>query len=560
LPKRQPPDTIFTGGRILTFDDAFSIGEAIAITAERIAAVGSDQDVLALAGPTTAVIPLRRRTVIPGIVDAHAHMEREGLKQLRLSLAGLRTVREILERIAAEAQRRPKGHWIVTMPVGEPPFYFGGPDTLAEKRMPDRRELDRAAPDHPVCISGVFGNWGRPPGYTALNTLALRLNGIGRESKPACSGVTIERDASGEPTGVIIERNNRPTVEFDLLPAVPKFDAAARLQAIRTSMRLYNGVGTTSVYEGHGSAPETIACYRQLWEEGALSVRTSLTVSPTWDDAQEAERAMRDWLAYAKGRGFGNEWLRISGVFIGFGDDPVVARMVRRSLPDTGWTGFVESANSPAQYREYVELAARYNLRVHTIVVDRLFEILPILEKIDQVHPLAGRRWVLEHVGRLRPEDIPRLARLGVYVTTIPVYQLWKNADRYLSDPDGGETAVPHRMLIEAGIPVAAGSDNIPYNPFFTLWAMIARKERTTDRVIGPGQRLDAEQALRLLTRNGAWLSFEEARKGTLEPGKLADLAVLSQDPRDTPVDELPHIRALLTMVGGRIVHHDPWD
>jgi predicted amidohydrolase YtcJ len=560
MPKRQPADTILTGGRVLTFDDAFSVGEAIAITGECIAAVGSDQDVLALAGPTTAVIPLRQRTVIPGIVDAHAHMEREGLKQLRVSLAGLKSVAEVLERIASEARRRPKGQWIVTMPVGEPPFYFGGPDTLAEKRMPNRQELDRAAPDHPVCITGVFGNWGRPPGYTALNTLALDLNGIGRESKPACSGVMIERDASGEPTGVIIEHNNRPTVEFDLLPAVPKFNAAARLEAIRTSMRLYNGVGTTSVYEGHGSAPETIACYRQLSEEGALSVRTSLTVSPTWDDASEAERAMRDWLAYARGRGLGNEWLRISGVFVGFGDDPVVARMVRRSLPDTGWTGFVESANTPAQYREYVALAARHDLRVHTIVVDRLGEILPILEEIDRVHPLAGRRWVLEHVGRLRPQDIPRLARLGLYVTTIPVYQLWKNADRYLSDADGGETAVPHRMLIEGGIPVAAGSDNIPYNPFFTVWAMVARKERTTNRVIGPGQRLDAEQALRLLTRNGAWLSFEEARKGTLEPGKLADLAVLSKNPRDTPVDDIPHIRALLTMVGGRIVHHDPWD
>ena len=179
---------------------------------------------LALAGPELASsIPLSGRTVIPGIIDAHAHMEREGLKQLRLSLAGLATVREILDRIAAEAARTPKGQWIVTMPVGEPPYYFGGPDTLAEKRMPDRHELDRAAPDHPVCISGVFGNWGRPPGYTALNTLALRLNGIDRETKPACSGVTIERDASGEPTGIIVEHNNRPTVEFDLLPAVPKF-------------------------------------------------------------------------------------------------------------------------------------------------------------------------------------------------------------------------------------------------------------------------------------------------------------------------------------------------
>lgn len=555
----SPADIILTGGRVLTFDDASSVSEAIAIRGNRIAALGGDRDVTALAGPSTTLIPLGRRTVIPGIVDAHAHMEREGLKLLRLSLAGLRSVAEILDRVAAEARARPKGQWIVTMPVGEPPFYFGGPETLAERRMPDRHELDRAAPDHPVCISGVFGNWGRPPSYTALNTLALRLNGIGRDSTPSCSGVTIERDASGEPTGIIVERNNRPTVEFDLLRAVPKFMAGDRLEAIRASMKLYNAVGTTSVYEGHGSAPETIACYRQLAEDGALSVRTSLTVSPTWNDAREAEHAMRDWLAYAKGQGLWNEWLRISGVFIGFGDDPAVARITRRALPDTGWTGFVESANSADEYRAYVALAAKHNLRVHTIVVDRLAEILPILEEIDRTYPLSGRRWVLEHVGRTLPSDVPRLARLGIYVTTIPVYQLWKNADRYLADADGGETAVPHRMLMDAGIPVAAGTDNIPYNPFFTVWAMVARKERTTGRVIGAGQRLDAETALRLLTKAGSRLSFDEARTGTLEPGKLADLAVLSRAPRDTAVDEIPDIRALLTMVGGRIVHHEPW-
>jgi len=559
VPERPHPDTIFTGGRVLTFDDASSVHQAIAVTGSRITAVGRDQDVLALAGPTSNVIPLNGRTVIPGIVDAHAHMEREGLKQLRISLAGLRTVAEILARIAAEAKRRPKGQWIVTMPVGEPPFYFGGPDTLAEKRMPDRHELDRAAPDHPVCISGVFGNWGRPPGYTALNTLGLCLNDLGRDSTPACGGVTIERDASGELTGIIVEHNNRPTVEFDLLRAVPKFLAADRLAAMRVSMHLYNAVGITSIYEGHGSAPETIACYRQLHEGKEMTVRTSLTVSPTWDDAAEADRAMRDWLSYAKGRGLGDEWFRVSGVFIGFGDDPVVARITRKALPDTGWTGFVESANSVEEYRAYVALAARHDLRVHTIVGDRLGEILPILEDVDRVHALAGRRWVLEHVGRIRPQEVPVLERLGIHVTTIPAYQLWKNADRYLADSDGGESAVPHRLLCEAGIPVASGTDNIPYNPFFTVWVMVARQERTTGRVIGPGQRLDAEEALRLLTRNGARLSFEETQKGTLETGKLADLAVLSHSPRDTAVDDLPQIKAMLTMVGGRIVHHAPW-
>ncbi|HKU84967.1 MAG TPA: amidohydrolase [Casimicrobiaceae bacterium] len=556
----RAPDSILIGGRVLTFDDASSVCEAIALTEDRIAAVGTDRDVVALAGPQTNVIQLRGRTVIPGIVDAHAHMEREGLKALRLSLAGLRSVREILERIGMEAMRRPKGEWIVTMPVGEPPYFFDGPGTLVERRMPDRHELDRAAPDHPVCISGVFGNWGRPPGYTALNTLALQLNSIGRDTKPACEGVTIERDASGEPTGIIVERNNRPTVEFDLLRAVPKFSAADRLAALRVSMRTYNAVGTTSIYEGHGSSPETIACYRQLAEEGALTVRTALTVSPTWSDMAEAERDMRDWLPYARGRGFGDEWLRVCGLFIGFGDDPAVAKITRAALPDTGWTGFVESANSPDEYRAYARLAAHHDLRVHTIVGDRLAEILPILEDVDRTHPLARRRWVLEHVGRIRAQDIAVLKRLGIGITTIPVYQLWKNADRYLGDADAGESAVPHRMLLDAGIPLAAGTDNIPYNPFFTVWAMAARTERTSGRVIGPGQRLAAGEGLRLLTRNGPWFSFEEARKGTLEAGKLGDLAVLSDDPRDVPVDEIASISAVLTMAGGRVVHHVPWE
>ncbi len=554
------PDTIFIGGRVLTFDDTSSIAEAIAVTGNRIAQVGSDEDIRARAGAHTRVISLHGRCVIPGIVDAHAHMEREGLKRLRISLAGLRSVPEILDRIAKEAKAKPRGEWIVTMPVGEPPFFFGGPDVLAERRLPNRHELDRAAPDNPVCISGVFGNWGRPPGYTALNTLGLQLNGIDRQTVPACAGVTIERDEAGDPIGIIIERNNRPTVEFDLLPAVPKFSANDRLAAMRVSMGLYNRVGTTSIYEGHGSSPETIACYRQLAEEGALTVRTSLTVSPTWNDAQQAERDMRDWLSYARGRGLGDEWLRVSGVFIGFGDDAVVARVTRRALPDTGWTGFVESANSPDEYRAYAFLAARHSLRVHTIVGDRLAEILPILEEIDSVHRLAGRRWVLEHVGRVRVQDVAALKRLGIGITTIPAYQLWKNADRYLYDPDGGESAVPHRMLLEEGIPLAAGTDNIPYNPFFSLWVMAARRERTTDQVIGPDQRLVPEEALRLLTRNGPWFSFEEARKGTLESGKLADLAVLSDDPHATAIDDLPQIRSVLTMVDGRVVHHEPWE
>ena len=505
------------------------------------------------------MIPLHGRTVIPGIVDAHAHMEREGLKQLRISLAGLRTVGRNSRAHRRGSARRPKGRWIVTMPVGEPPFYFGGPDTLAEKRMPDRHELDRAAPDHPVCISGVFGNWGRPPGYTALNTLALRLNDIGRDSTPACAGVTIERDASGELTGIIVEHNNRPTVEFDLLRAVPKFLAADRLAAMRVSMQLYNAVGITSIYEGHGSAPETIACYRQLHEGNEMTVRTSLTVSPTWDDAAEADRAMRDWLAYAKGRGLGDEWLRVCGVFIGFGDDPVVARITRKALPDTGWTGFVESANSVEEYRAYVALAARHDLRVHTIVGDRLGEILPILEDVDRAPArrtsLGGRACRQNPSAGCAGARAPRNPRDDD--SRLPALEECRPVSRRFRRRRVGGAAP---VVVDAGIPVASGTDNIPYNPFFTVWAMVARKERTTGQVIGPGQRLDAEEALRLLTRNGAWLSFEETQQGDARNRQARRSCGPFPQSGDTAVDDLPQITSMLTMVGGRIVHHEPWD
>jgi predicted amidohydrolase YtcJ len=547
--------TLLAGGRVLTLDARSSVHEALAVAGDRVVAVGSRAEVTRAAPRPARVIELRGATVVPGLIDAHAHMEREGLKRLRLSLAGARSVGEVLDRIGGEARRRPKGDWIVTLPIGEPPFYFGGPAALAEGRLPTRGELDRVAPDHPVYVMGAFGTWGRPPTYAALNTRALALNGVSGATTPACSGVTIERDPSGEPTGVIVEANERPTIEFDLLPAVPRFSGSDRLAALRDSMRLYNAAGTTSVYEGHGSAPATLALYRTLWERGELSVRVSLVVSPTWADAGEAARVMRDWLGWARGRGLGDSWLRVSGIHVGLGGDRQIAALSRRVLPDTGWSGFVESANSLDEYRAYVRLAAEHDLRVHTVILDRLAEVLPVLEEVDATHPLAGRRWVMVHLGRLRPADVPRLRRLGLLVTTIPVYQLWKNGDEYLGEPDGGEHVVPHATLLEAGIPVAAGSDNIPYDLLHAMWAARARQERGTGRVLGPGQRLDGEQSLRLVTSHAASLSFEERVKGTLEPGKLADLAVLSEDPTRVAVDSLRDVQVLLTMVGGRIVH-----
>ena len=557
-PEARHADMLLTGGTVLTMDPSGSAAEAVAIGRGRILAVGSAGDLAALAGPATEVIDLEGRTVIPGIIDTHAHMEREGLKTLRPSLAAARSVGDVLDVIARAARDAPPGTWIITMPVGQPPFYFGGPLTLVERRMPNRAELDRAAPDHPVCIAAVFTNWGEPPGYTALNSKALALLGIDRTTKVTADNVEIEREpGTGEPTGIIIDRNRRPSADFNLLRGITGFGFAERVVGLKRSLQAYNSVGTTSIYEGHGSSPETIAVYRELWQRGELTVRCHLCVSPTWASVEEGRKVLRDWLPHARGRGLGDSLLRVAGVFIGFGGNPKTAADSRAALPNTGWAGFVEWANRPEDFHTYARLAAELDLRLHTIVGDHLEDILSIFESIDAEIPLAGRRWVIEHVKLITSEQVARIRRLGLAVTTIPVYMIWKNGAALTRDMADLDRYVPHAALLEAGVAVSAGTDNIPYNPFVTLQTIVERKERKSGSVLGPAQRLDVLRALRLMTSEAGWISFEEDRKGTLAPGKFADLAVLSRNPRSTPPADLAQIKVLRTIVDGRVVHLD---
>ena len=171
--------------------------------------------------------------------------------------------------------------------------------------------------------------------------------------------------------------------------------------------------------------------------------------------------------------------------------------------------------------------------------------------------PLAGRRWVIEHVKLITPEQVARIRRLGLAVTTIPVYMIWKNGAALTRDMADLDRYVPHAALLEAGVAVSAGTDNIPYNPFVTLQTIVERKERKSGSVLGPAQRLDVLRALRLMTSEAGWISFEEDRKGTLAPGKFADLAVLSRNPLSTPPADLAQIKVLRTIVDGRVVHLD---
>jgi len=253
---------VLVNGHILTLDPRRPVVDALAVADGRIAAVGSRRQVERARDRRARVIDLRGATVIPGLVDAHAHLDREGLKTLYPSLARCRSIADIQRLVRARAARQKPGSWIVTMPVGAPPFYQGVPECLAEGRWPTRADLDAAAPDHPVYIRGIWGYWNRPPVYSVANSRALELAGITGATAPP-RGVEILKEEDGRPTGVFVEHNLIQVIELTLMRAAPRFTAEDRRRALAASQRSYAARGVTAVYEGHGIAPEVLAAYRE---------------------------------------------------------------------------------------------------------------------------------------------------------------------------------------------------------------------------------------------------------------------------------------------------------
>ena len=550
-----PAEIILHNGRVLTVDGRLSTQQAVSMRGEVIQAVGNDDDVLPLAGPGTTIIDLHGRTVIPGIIDTHAHMDREGLKGVCPSLEGVNSIADILAEIRRQVATKNQGEWVVTMPIGRPPNYSDIPGKLLEGRYPTRWNLDQVSPNNPVYIRGIWTPWNVPPSVSMANSLALGLAGIDRNTRSPDSSVTIEKNADGEPTGVLVDHGRFPSVEFTLMRVVPRFTHAQRVEALKESMRLYNSMGTTGAYEGHGIAPEVLKVYKEVWDAGQMTVRTHLVLSPAWKSAVQAEKEMEDWAHTALGAGFGDSMLKVSGYFIQYGGSRYTARSRSAELPFTGWAGFAESYNSPARFRSLVHLAARHNLRVNAIVRGVLEQVLEVFEDVHNEIPIDARRWVLVHALNVSPEQMGRIRQLGLLVETIPLTDLWLRGASFVNDPVRADSADPHQRYLEQGVAFGIGTDNKPYNPFFTYWAAVARKERTTGRVLGPDQRLGRIEALRAFTLGGAYFSFEETRRGSLEPGKLADLVVLSDDLLSIPEDDLQGLSSIMTVVGGNVVH-----
>jgi len=550
----SPPDLILHGGKVITLDRSSRLAQAVAVRSDRIVAVGDDAALLKEVAPTTRVIDLKGGAVLPGFFDAHPHADREGLKARGgIPIAGLHSVADIVEVVRRAARTTPTGDWIVLMPMGEPPHeYISRPEQMKDGRFPNRHDLDAAAPNHPVYIRAVWGWWSRRPFPSVANSLALRRAGVTKETG-APHNVEIVRDARGEPTGVFLERNFVPVLEYTLFRDLPRFNYSDRVESVRLGAQAYAAVGTASLYEGHGLTPTVIRAYRENAERDALPVRMHTPISmpsAAFDDNRLLD-LFYHYAGVAGGRGRGDDILRVEGINLGGHADATVADIIAAGYPYDQWAGHFYQAMTQERFVKLGIEAARLGLRVNCVVSRDLEYALTAYEAIDKEVPIRDRRWVVIHVNQASDSQIKRMKALGVIATVVPGF-LWMAGDRYGLDKLGDD-GIPIRRMLDGGVPVALSTDGVPYSMLWTAWEALARWDEDGQRQLGDS-RLTREEALRMAAQSGHQLTWNEDRYGSLEVGKVADMVVLAEDPLSCDLDRLKDIPVDRTFLGGRQV------
>ncbi|SDH34286.1 hypothetical protein SAMN05421505_11491 [Sinosporangium album] len=568
----SPADTVLVNGNVLTVDAEFRTAQAVAIRGERLLAVGDNDEIRSLAGGATRVIDLEGATVLPGIIDTHGHLGYFSIEKHWVDLNGARSAAEICDRIRAAAQRVPEGSPILTTPVGDHPYFFNVPGGLAEGRFPTRAELDAAAPRHPVYITAPTN---RVPNSALFNSEALRLAGLldgtvphgdGRRVRITdtafyLDGIEVVRDpATGWPTGELryMQPIYNPSSFFQQLT---QFVPPPTYEMIRDGIRMmapdFTAGGTTTLLENHLTTPEELRAYAEL----DLPLRMFYTFEINWTlPLPEIDRMLR-MLSFAGGKGFGNNRVGITGVGIGV-DGPHWHGTGWSDRPYPGPYGheiMPASIIPPDLYRTILKMVASYGLRIHTCAGGRgaIQLFLDTLGEIDREIPIRDRRWVLEHAEFATFDQVQECARLGVIPTTTTNFIWGKGAELFVDrmGPDFADNAVPLRWWLDAGVPVCQETDWGPHDPMFTIWQSLARRTGLTGEVLGAHQRISREEAIRIFTANGAYSLFMEDELGSLEAGKLADLAVFDGDPMTCAENDIKDIKALATFVGGRAVH-----
>ena len=551
-------DTLFYNGKVVTLDRASRISEAVAIKGERIIAVGETAELALRVIPETQRINLKGKTVLPGFFDTHPHMDREGLKSLGGEpLIGADSVASIVDRVAEAARNAEPGEWIVFMPMGSPPFdYVNNAKMLKEGRFPNRLDLDSVAPNNPVFIRGVWGWWTRPPFPAVANTEALRRCGITAATVNPYN-IEIVRDRSGSPTGLFLETNRTSLLEHTLFRNLPRFSYADRLESIRIGSKIYNSLGTTSGYEAHGLTPELLRAYREIDERGELSVRMSspLSVPSSAMSRQALIELLDQWAPSAGGRGMSSGNFRISGVTLDH-SDPKVAAAVASDYPNVQWAGKFSQGISESEFVEIGIEAAKRKLRLNFLIAKSPYHdvvrTLDMLEQIDRQAPIKDLRCVGFHMINATTKQLRRIRELGLVVTMTPSFIYSQAAQLGLDKL--GQKACPIREVLDAGIPLTLGSDNVPASMFFTVWEALVRWDEMGQQHLGES-RLEREEVLRICCQNPHYMNWEEDSRGVIAAGMAAELMVYDADPLSCDINLLPQLTPVLTMLDGRIVH-----
>jgi predicted amidohydrolase YtcJ len=524
----QTADIVLVNGKVFTVDDRFSIQEALAVHEGKILAVGSSTDIRKLAGARTRVIDLQGRTVIPGLIDSHMHAIRAGLSfSTEVSWAGASTLAEALGRIRQAAETMKPGSWIIVA---------GGWNVsqFREKRRPEQAELVAAAPNNPAYVQLAYG-WVvmTPAGFKALNI---------NSDADLPAGGRLDRDQQGQPTGGISGSQQAITALFERLPK-PGFEQ--QVEGTKKFFRELNRLGLTGAGDpgGNNLLPGDYQALFKVWREGQMTVRVTYnlngqTPGSEIEDLQGLTRMLP--------MGFGDDMLRFNGL-----GERVTWAMNNNNNPN---------ATDTENYYQIAKWAAEHGmaLTMHWSNDFSVSRLLDIFERLNKEMPITGLRWSVAHLNDASAESLERMKALGMGWTVQDA--MYFDGEQFL-EQRGAEAARRTPPVVTAkkiGVPVGAGTDAhrvASYNPFTALQWLLDGRTAGGVATRGHEEIPTRQDALHMYTMGSAWFSRDEQKRGSLEVGKLADLAVLNKDYMTVPVDQIGTIESLLTMVGGKIVY-----
>lgn len=524
----QKPSLVLYHGNIVTMNPAQPRVQAVAIIGDRFFAAGTTQEILRLAGPGTRKIDLGRRTVVPGFIDAHSHPASSGLQHLTRIDCDLRSIADIVAAVQARATKTAPGDWILG-------FKYDDTKTR-EGRALTRADLDQAAPNHPVLIE-------HRGGHTAyLNTAAFTRAQI-TDATPDPQGGKIDRDASGQPSGRLAEKAVGLATRF-----INEDDSRERRQAgVALISKMLAKTGITSVHDASASIADWRA-YQDAYAAGQLGTRVYTLIYQDQID-QVIAAGLR--------QGIGNEWVRLGGMKA-ICDGSISERTARLSQPYIGRPNdFGILVNTAEQLWPWLLKAHRADLQIgiHANGDVGIDTVLGLYERLQREHPREEPRFRIEHCTVVTPALIARIKSLGVIPTPFSTYVYWHGEKMKEYGPERLEHMFALRSLLDAKIRPTFASDYPPgpFEPMMGLQSMVSRTDMK-GTVWGASQKITVDEAIRVATLHGAYASFEEKTKGSIEDGKLADLVVLGRDPYREPANSLVTIPIERTMVGGRWV------